>query len=169
MSDTEFTCIIDRRHLKEAPVTLNATPEQCAALAKRFDIPQVKSLTAKLTLQLEDGDVTAKGRMQASIVQSCAVSGDDLPVEVEESLSFRFVPDVTITEEEIELEEEDCDEIPYSGTSFDLGEAVAQSLALAIDPFLTGPNADQVRKEVGLLDETSAGPFAALAGLKTKD
>ena len=169
MSDTEFTCMVDRRMLKEAPVKLNATPEQCAALARRFAIPKVNNLSAELALRLDDGDVTAKGRMQASIVQSCAVSGEDLPVEITESLSFRFVPDVTITEDEIELEEEDCDEIPYSGTSFDLGEAVAQSLALAIDPFLTGPNADKVRKEAGLLDEASAGPFAALAGLKTQD
>ena len=50
-----------------------------------------------------------------------------------------------------------------SGTTIDLGEAVAQSVALAIDPFATGPQAEAARK---LLDEGSASPFAALAALK---
>ena len=104
--------------------------------------------------------------MRAEIVQTCAVSGDDLPVTIEEPFTLRFVPEAPVTEEEIELEEEDLDEIPYAGTAFDLGEAVAQSLALAIDPFATGPDANRVRAEKGLLDEAAAGPFAALAALK---
>ena len=76
------------------------------------------------------------------------------------------MPARTIDEEELELEEDDLDEIPFEGHTIDLGEAVAQSLALAIDPYATGPQADRVRKEVGLSDETANGPFAALAALK---
>ena len=49
---------------------------------------------------------------------------------------------------------------------FDLGEAVAQDLALAIDPYAVGPGAERARKEAGLLDEAAAGPFAALEALK---
>ena len=71
-----------------------------------------------------------------------------------------------MTEEELELEATDLDEIPFDDHTFDLGEAVAQSLALAIDPYPVGPNAERVRKETGLLDEGAAGPFAALAALK---
>ena len=48
----------------------------------------------------------------------------------------------------------------------DVGEAVAQSLALAIDPFAVGPDAERARQQAGLLDEGQAGPFAALAALK---
>jgi hypothetical protein len=79
---------------------------------------------------------------------------------------LRFVPETVVEQEEIELEEEDLDEIPYAGTAFDLGEAVAQSLALAIDPYATGPDAERVRKEKGLTDEAAHGPFAALSALK---
>jgi hypothetical protein len=43
---------------------------------------------------------------------------------------------------------------------------MAQSLALAIDPYATGPEAERVRKEAGLLGEAASGPFAALAALK---
>jgi len=58
------------------------------------------------------------------------------------------------------------DEIEYTGTHIDLGEAVAQSLALAIDPFLTGPNADAARKSAGIGTPEDNGAFAALKGLK---
>ena len=95
-----------------------------------------------------------------------AVSGEDLPVRIDEPLALRFVPAAEPEEEELELAESDLDEIPFEGHVFDLGEAVAQSLALAIDPYATGPEAERVRKEAGLSDEAASGPFAALAALK---
>ena len=42
---------------------------------------------------------------------------------------------------------------------------VRKTLALAIDPYAVGPEAERVRKEV-LSDEAASGPFAALAALK---
>ena len=65
------------------------------------------------------------------------------------------------------LDADALDEIPFSGTQFDVGEAVAQSLALAIDPFATGPGAERVR-ESGLLGAPAESPFAVLKGLKPK-
>lgn len=169
----EFSRIIDIRHLEDKPVTITASAEECAALAKRFLLVSVSRLEATLTLTRDGTDVNAKGRLLTDFVQSCAVSGDDLPVSVDEPLLFRFVPAVEIAPEdlsadqEIEITEEDCDEIEFTGERFDLGEAVAQSLGLAFDPFATGPDANRVRKESGLLDEDRSGPFAALAALKT--
>ena len=89
-----------------------------------------------------------------------------MPVRIDEPLALRFVPAAEPEEEELELAESDLDEIPFEGHVFDLGEAVAQSLALAIDPYATGPEAERVRKEAGLSDEAASGPFAALAALK---
>ena len=51
-----------------------------------------------------------------------------------------------------------------------LGEAIAQTLALAIDPYREGPDADEARKKAGIVsdeDHAPSGPLAeALAGLK---
>ena len=58
-----------------------------------------------------------------------------------------------------------CIRDSYEGERIDLGEAVAQSLALAIDPFAIGPEAEKVRAS-GLLGEENLSPFAALAALK---
>ena len=50
----------------------------------------------------------------------------------------------------------------------DLGEAVAQSFALLLDPFPRSPNADAVLKAAGVKEEGEVGPFGALAALKDK-
>lgn len=166
MSVPEFSRPVDRRHLTAQPVKLVASEAERKALARRFGLVAVNRLEATLTLDADGEKVTAQGTLSADIVQSCAVSGDDLPVTISEPLALCFVPEAAVENEEVELSEDELDEIPYTGTAFDLGEAVAQSLALAIDPYATGPGADATRKEVGLGDEEASGPFAALAALK---
>ena len=166
MSAAEFSHPINRKNLPADPVKLSASENERKALASRFGIIAITSLSATIALE-EDGDkITASGRLRANIVQSCAVSGDDLPQRIDEEITLSFVPFREVDEEEVELTAEDCDEIAYEGDVFDLGEAVAQSLALAIDPFATGPDADRIREEKGLADEAPSGPFAALAKLK---
>lgn len=166
MRQPEFSRPIDLRQIVDRPVSIEATDAERNALARRFALRRIDRLEADLVLAAEGEAVDARGRLRAAVVQSCAVSGEDLPVMIDEPLSLRFVPEAEVTEEELELDENVLDEIPYSGTSFDLGEAVAQSLALAIDPYAVGPEAERIRKEAGLLDEAAAGPFAALAALK---
>jgi uncharacterized metal-binding protein YceD (DUF177 family) len=158
---------VDVRQVIVKPVAIEAGEGERAAQARRFALVRIDRLEAEVALALEGDAVNASGRLRAAVVQSCAVSGEDLPVTIDEPLALRFVPATTApAEEEIELEESELDEIPYTGTSFDLGEAVAQSLALAIDPYAVGPDAERVRQEKKLLDEAAAGPFAALAALK---
>ena len=168
MSAPEFSRPVDRRHLPAAPLSLAADEGERKALARRFGLVAIGRLEAEIALEAEGETVAARGALSAEIVQTCAVTGDDLPVSIREPFALRFAPEAPVSAEELELTREELDEIPYSGTSFDLGEAVAQSLALAIDPFATGPDADRMRKEQGLLDEAASGPFAALAALKKR-
>ena len=164
----EFSRIVDTRSIGNDPVLLEANEAERAALAKRFGIVAVNRLTADVELEPVKGAILATGQLTADIVQSCAVSAEDVPVAIAEPLSLRFVPErgPSRPNEEVELEADDLDEIEFSGTQFDLGEAVAQSLALAIDPFLEGPGADEFRRTSGLFGEPAASPFAALAKLK---
>ena len=163
----EFSREIDVRQAGARNMTLETSTAEREALARRFDLVRIDSLTAELALTREEATVAAEGRLTAAIVQTCAVSGEDLPVVIDEPLNFRFVPatGAHTPDEEVELDADDCDEIEYAGSMIDLGEAVAQSLGLAIDPFAAGPDAEKVR-EAGLLGEEDAGPFAALKGLK---
>lgn len=167
---SELAHWIDARHLPAAPVRIEADAAQRAALAERFGLVAVNSLTGEFALEPDGAAVRASGRLAAGIVQSCAVSGEDLPVAIDEPLTLRFVPEGTAPspDEEIELDSDDCDEIAMEGTRFDLGEALAQSLALAIDPYAVGPQAAEARRKAGIVDEAASGPFAALAALKPK-
>lgn len=169
MSEPEFSRLVDRRGLTDEPVRIAADEAERAALARRFGIAAIGRLEAKISLAPDGEAIDASGTFEADLVQSCAVSGEDFPVTIREPLALRFVPEREVTEEEIELAEEELDEIPYAGTAIDLGEAVAQSLALAIDPYATGPEADRVRKEKGLLDEAASGPLAAALAALRKD
>lgn len=165
----EFSRLIDTRHSDaQGTQKLKASPQERIALANRFDLVAVHRLEANLQLETDGTATNVTGKLQADIVQSCAISGEDLSVMVREQLTLRFVAAQTSgkTDEEIELDESQLDEIPYSGDEFDLGEALAQSLALAIDPYAAGPDAQRAREEAGLLNKEAAGPFAALAALK---
>jgi uncharacterized metal-binding protein YceD (DUF177 family) len=167
---SEFSRNYGLRTLPAAPQHLIASEAECTALAKRFDLVAVKALEATVALTPDGPNVRAAGRIKAEIVQSCAVSGEDIEVAIDEPVELRFVPPLTglAPDTELELEESDLDDIELDGEQFDLGEAIAQSLGLAIDPYLTGPQAEEARRKAGLVSEGEAGPFAALKGLLKK-
>lgn len=172
MSRNEFPREFDVRQVEGKAVRIEANEAERAALAKRFGLVRIDGLEAEVELsRVAERVVEGRGTLRARFVQSCAVSAEDLPVSAEEPLFFRFVPENAhhAPDEEIEIGAEECDEIEYSGTHIDLGEAVAQSLALAIDPFLTGPDAEEARKAAGIGTPEDQGPFAALKGLNLKD
>jgi uncharacterized metal-binding protein YceD (DUF177 family) len=163
----EFSRPFDVRQLDHKAIRLVADEREREALARRFDLVRIDRLEAEIVLKRDGRALDASGALTADVVQSCAVSAEDLPVAIAEAIALRFVPAAAThqPDEELELEVDDLDEIEFVGTSIDLGEAVAQTLGLAIDPFATGPDADTARR---LLDDRSASPFAALAALKKK-
>ncbi len=163
---SELLRVVDARQLPAEPLEIKATPEECAALAERFDLVRVKHLSARIKLTRDGPSVRATGQLKADIVQSCAVSAEDLPVRIHEPIALHFVPAQAAQAEEIELDAEMLDEIEMDGQQFDLGEAVAQTLGLAIDPYLEGPGAAEARRT--LAEQEPTGPFAALKDLLGK-
>lgn len=163
---SELTRMIKARPLPGGPVVIEATPEERAALAVRFGLGAVEALRAEVALEQRPRAIRATGRLTAAIQQPCAISGEDFPVTIDEAVDLRFVEEgqKPIAEgDEIELEADDCDEIGFAGEMFDLGEAVAQTLGLAIDPYAEGPNADAARKAAGIVQEgEQLGPLADL-------
>jgi hypothetical protein len=167
----ELTRMVRARPLPGGPVVIEASAEERAALAARFGLGAVEALRAEITLDQRPRAIRAAGRLTAAIQQFCAISGEDFPVTIDEAIDLRFIEAsqrAPAQAEEIELKADDCDEIEYAGEMFDLGEAVAQTLGLAIDPYAEGPNADAARKAAGIvLEGEQLGPLAdLLAGLR---
>ena len=118
-----------------------------------------------------DGErVRAEGRVMASLTQSCVITGDPVGQAVDEAFAIDFIPEPAVdrADEEIELGPDDCDTVFHDGAAIDLGAAVVDTLALALDPYPRSAGAKAALKEAGVLSEEEAGPFAALAALKDK-
>jgi len=165
-ADPEWVRIIDIRHLPTWAEDIVADDTARRRLAGRFGLSAIDRLVATVTFAGDKGTISVTGQIRAAIVQACAISGEDFPVAIDEPVNLRFVPmrDPAALAEEIEITADDCDEIEYAGLTFDLGEALAQTLALSIDPFAQGPDADRARAEHGLAGTATTGAFAALKG-----
>jgi uncharacterized metal-binding protein YceD (DUF177 family) len=139
-------------------VMVRATPEECASVATRMDLPAVQSLECSFTLTAEaDGvSIAARGRLQAQVTRVCVVSAEDFETVVEDEFALRFVPAGT---ERDDPDPDLPDEVPYQFETIDLGEATAEQLGLALDPY------PRIEGAVvpGSDDNESTSPFAALA------
>ena len=150
---------------------IDAEPAQAAALATRFDLPGITALGATYRLERRGEEVAATGQLSAQLEQACAVTGEAFPVAIDAPFDIRFiaVDDAPTPDEEIELDADDCDVMFHDGRAIDLGEAVAQTLFLALDPYPRGPGAAEAVAEQGLDRDEKTNPFAALTGLKAAD
>jgi hypothetical protein len=171
MIEPEYSHMVDLRQVNDLPLVLEPDEDARRRLAGRFSITAINTMRAELRLTVDGEKVEAKGKLSAQIIQMCAISGEDFPVTISEPVALRFVPPLRgyQPDEEIEITADDCDEIEYEGSAFDLGEALAQTLALAIDPFAEGPNADAARIRHKLGGDVATGAFAALSALKPAD
>ena len=167
----EFSHIVKLSEIGSSPRSgkLSANEEERQKLAQRFDLPKITSLDATYILHAGADRIGFSGRIESDLQQRCSVTGESFQVRLREEFEIAFVPQLEIegTDEEIELTEEDCDIIEYDNAQIDLGEAIAQTLYLALPPFPRGPNADVVAREM-LKSEEEAGPFGVLAALKNK-
>jgi hypothetical protein len=124
---------------------IEASPAECAALTRRMGVPAVRSFSCQFHLARAVGSaLAARGRLVASVVRTCIVSLDDFETDVEEDFRVRFVPAGTETNT---FDPEAEDEIPFTGTVIDLGEAAAEQLALALDPYPRKPGAELPESE----------------------
>jgi hypothetical protein len=170
MSGGEFERIVKLDRLPPE-LTVEADESERAALARRFGLPAVAKVRAAVTLKPSGDTIEARGRLEAAFTQHCAIADEPFANTLDEPLAIRFVPAPATPgeDEELEFAAGDPDEIEYEGAAIDLGEAVAQSFGLALDPYAVGPDAELARRESGIVDESApSGPFAALAALKPK-
>lgn len=150
---------------------LSADEAERRAIAERLGLPGIERLDAHVALSRTGDVVRAAGRLVASLEQSCVVTGDPVAANVDEPFSLMFVPEPAAggPDEEIELGEAECDMVFHDGATIDLGTAIADTLALSLDPYPRSAGADAALREAGVMTEEQASPFAALAQLKRSD
>lgn len=146
---------------------IEADAQERAALARRFGLLALDRLEARLHIVPEGKSWLLSGTLRADVAQACVATGEPVPATLDLPFAVRFVRDLESGDtEEIELSEDDCDLMELDGERIDMGETVAQSLALNLDPYPRAPGAEETLRKHGVLSEEDAGPFAALKGLK---
>ncbi len=144
------------------PVDVLASAEECAAVALRMGIPGVRALSCRFDLtRAQDGrpgEVVARGVLRAELVRECVVTLEAFTARLVDHFQIRFVP-AGLEREDDDFESDD--EIAYTGTMIDLGEAAVEQLALTLDPYPRKPGAVLPPEA----SEADLGPFALLARL----
>lgn len=150
---------LDRIGTLGLDMTVEAKPAECAALAERMNLPGVLTLSCVFHLIRESRDkVLARGMLRATVTQTCVVSLEEFDATIEDVFQVRFVP---AGEESEDVDPESDDEIPFEGNIIDLGEAAAEQLGLALDPYPRMPGMEMPDIE----EDPEPHPFAALRRL----
>ena len=146
-----------------------ADDEERRDVAGRLGLLNLERFEAHAVLSRDGQKIRANGRLKAALDQSCVATGEAVPAHIDEPFELIFVPEPKSgADDEIELGEADLDTIFHDGAAIDLGGAIADTLALSLDPYPRSAGADAALKEAGVLTEEEASPFAALAALKEK-
>ena len=167
---TDFAHRLNLAQIRDGDrLDLSADENEREAIAERLRLASLARFDAHAALSREGERIRAKGRIKAQLEQSCVATGEPVPESVDEPFELLFIPEPKGgPDEEIELSEEDCDTVFHDGATIDLGSALADTLALALDPYPRSAETDEALREAGVLTEEQAGPFAALAKLKGK-
>jgi uncharacterized metal-binding protein YceD (DUF177 family) len=154
---------------------INATGEERAALARRFDLVSLEHFAAEVTLSRHGGEVRLAAEIVADIVQLCCLTLEPFASNLidRSTVLYRRKPppaDLGVDDEDYEV---------LVGDEIDIGEAAAQQLSLALDPFPRAPGAkthesvisvSEIAVTEQLMTESEAPrrPFAELAKLVKK-
>ncbi len=154
---------------------VEASKEECAALAKRFDLKSLSGLKANLTiLRVSEGNIIrVEGDIEAEVVQTCVVSLQGVPAEIKAHFDTYFTED---GKEGFEHEEllaaeitEDAPDMVINGGMLDLGELTAQYLSLELDPYPRAPGVSLAAQLTEVGGPSKNRPFQVLKNLKTEE
>jgi len=158
----------------EARRVMEADAAERAALADRFSLLRLDRLWASVHARAKGpgGLIVVEGRFEARVVQACVVTLEPVTAELADSFTLTFKRsrgpgDAARKEVFVEVEAAEPPEI-IETDDLDLGEVVAQLVAVALDPYPRAPGAHL--EADGDRDDEAARvtPFGALADLKRR-
>lgn len=165
-------------------ITIEASEDERADLARRFAVESISKAQADLTLARESGTIHVTGQFYCTITQNCVVTLEPFDTELSEAVEGWFADkenrvsfaaakkerEVVKSHAEVEILDESEDPEAIIEGRIDLGELVAQHISLTIPLY---PRKDGVKYEVGddnfEIDEKSPlrkNPFEALKDWK---
>ena len=156
--------------------TLEPDAAMRTRIARSLDLASLDAFTAELNLGPnpdhganlgQGGGWRLSGRVRASAVQTCGITLEPLPVEIDERFVVDLVEQAPEVPEDEEIEigvEDDFPDVIEDGR-IDLGQYAVEQLALTLDPFPRKPGVEFVQPE----EPAEISPFAVLKAFKPRD
>ncbi|MEZ5648241.1 MAG: DUF177 domain-containing protein [Alphaproteobacteria bacterium] len=185
----EFSRLISVADLgaKGKTLLLAPTKEEMRALVHRFDLENLSRFEAKVMVHPITGNarrkdwIIATGELKAEYTQRCVVTLSPVPQNLALDLELIFAPASAIENDqigaEIVIDPETDTPDPIEDGKIDLGEAIVQQFAMALDPYPRALGAEiATQYQPDIIDKSQdfdqtqqkSTPFANLVELKSK-
>ena len=143
---------------------IDCDESECAALAARYGFAAVARLSARLKVKRAGpGHWNVTGKLQAEVTQLCGVTGEPVPESVDFTIEERYC---RASEEGTDIDVSLDGFEPLVDGAIDLGEVVAQTLAISVNPW---PRSVDAPHSFAVGESEKEHPFAGLAALKSSD
>lgn len=178
MTGVPFSHRIRVGQVSHNPIELRieADAREREGLAKLWGIMGVETLSAELKIRRwkKDG-IKVFGTVHAEVTQACVVTLEPVPQVIDEEVEETYVPEDSPL---ARMPANDAGEIvidaagpdlpqPFSGDRIDVGELVAEIVAMALDPYPRKADiAFEGHVESDAADDRKPSPFAVLKSLK---
>ncbi len=169
--EPEFSFIVHPSELEDVEIKyeLNADSDERDALSKRFELKGIEifNIILKVKPLRRENAIRLRGKLYATVFQSCIVSLAPIRNTIEEEFEIIFC-------EEKQIDRPGCEDVdnlePYFNDTIDLGETASGELALAIDqyPRAEGISDAAMAPYLPKHDDLETKPFGGLAALKRK-
>ncbi len=145
--------------------TLEPDAAARARIAKALDLASLESFTAEMDLVPTAAGWRLSGRVRASLAQTCGITLEPLPVEIDAPFSLTLAEAVDEDSDEIVITLDDESPDLIEDGQVDLGQYAVEQLALRLDPFPRKPGAEFVQPP----EPAEISPFAVLKQLRPSD
>ena len=151
----------------EAAYPITASEAERAALARRLSLVALDRFAADVRLSRVRGGVRLEAAIEADIVQDCVVTLEPFKSRIADEFTLVYQRRIAPPSELLDPDEDEAELL--EGDEVDIGEAVAQQLSLALDPFPRAPGAGFPEAEQAeAAENVRSHPFAELAKLAKK-
>jgi uncharacterized metal-binding protein YceD (DUF177 family) len=153
-----------RLHQIGAGITRTLVPDAAARarIAKALDLASLDAFEADISLQPSASGWSLSGRIRARLAQTCGVTLEPLPAEIDDRFSIALAEAREADDSEIVITLDDESPDLVEDGRIDLGQYAVEQLALRLDPFPRKPGAEFVQPP----EPAEQSPFAVLRKLR---
>jgi len=147
---------------------IEATPEECAAVALALDLVECRDLVLRYVLKsMQPVGYRMRAEVTANVVQACVITTEPVASVARDEVDLDLIPALPNATAEAEVTFDPLSESlseTYADGRIDLGQYAYELLSTAIDPYPRKPGAEFT--DPGEANLAKLSPFAALAKLR---